>query len=412
MVPGHWQSWGYRVLSRAIPLVAPIMLRRRLHLGKEDPKRWREKTGRPGLPRPAGLLIWMHAVGLGEVLALRGLISAMSEQRPDLSFLVTSSSRSSADVFTKAMPKRTQHQYLPLDAPQYLRRFLDHWQPDLSIWAEQDLWPNAVWATDKRSIPLALVNGRMGQEGFQRRRKAGGLYRDLLSRFAIVSAQESVTQSNLTSLGAAHVQIDGPLKAASAALPYDPAKLASLTASLPDQPVVLFASSHAEDEAQIFPTLLGAACKLIIAPRDPKRGPKIIADIQNRGHNVGAWSKGATLSTVDVLVADSLGEMGLWYRLADTALIGGTFGSVEGHSPWEAAAIGCAILHGPRVGNFAFDYKLLAEKGAATLVTADTLAAVLTQDHAASAARAQAVVATQRLALRPLASQLLELMRE
>ncbi len=148
---------GYLLAARAVPLVAPALLRRRLARGKELPDRWREKLGEASRPRPDGRLVWLHAVGLGEVLALRGLIAAMA-QLSDVSFLVTSTTRGSAEVLAANLPPRSVHQFLPLDAPGYLDRFLDHWRPDLSIWSEQDLWPGAVVAADRRGIPLALVN--------------------------------------------------------------------------------------------------------------------------------------------------------------------------------------------------------------------------------------------------------------
>ena len=151
-------------LSRAIPLFAPALLRRRLQQGKELPDRWREKLGEPSLPRPEGPVIWLHSVGLGETLALRGLIVALSAQAPTAQFLVTSTTRGSAEVIAQNLPPRTRHQFLPLDAPAYLTRFLDHWRPALSIWAEQDLWPGAVTATAARGIPLTAEHLIWGAE--------------------------------------------------------------------------------------------------------------------------------------------------------------------------------------------------------------------------------------------------------
>ena len=174
---------AYLAASRAIPLAAPRHLQKRLAKGKELPDRWREKLGEPTLPRPDGPLIWLHAVGLGEVLALRGLIAALAE-RSEAQFLVTSTTRASAEVLAANLPPRTRHQFLPLDAPGYLHRFLDHWQPSLSVWAEQDLWPGAVAAASARGIPLALVNARMNADAYARRRHWRGLYADLLARFA------------------------------------------------------------------------------------------------------------------------------------------------------------------------------------------------------------------------------------
>jgi 3-deoxy-D-manno-octulosonic-acid transferase len=209
-------------LARAIPLVAPMVLKRRVAKGKDLPDRWREKLGKPSQPRPDGPLIWLHAVGLGETLALRGLIAAMAAQSPQAEFLVTSTTRGSAEVLAQNLPPRTRHQFLPLDAPAYLARFLDHWRPVLSVWAEQDLWPGAVTAAAARGIPLALVNARMNAEAYARRRRWTGLYADLFARFALITAQDDATARHLQALGAKDVSVTGSLKAAAPPLAADP----------------------------------------------------------------------------------------------------------------------------------------------------------------------------------------------
>ena len=266
----------YLALSRAFPLAAPTILRRRLAQGKELPDRWREKLGEPSLPRPDGPLIWLHAVGLGEVLALRGLITALAE-RSEAAFLVTSTTRGSAEVLAKNLPPRTRHQFLPLDAPGYLARFLDHWRPTLSIWAEQDLWPGAVIAADRRCVPLALVNARMNAEAYSRRMRWKGLYADLLARFRLITAQDEATARHLQVLGANGVRVLPSLKAAAPPLAADPAALAVARETLVGRQAVLLASSHPEDE---FVTLsafraLHPRPLLVIAPRDTSRGDEI-----------------------------------------------------------------------------------------------------------------------------------------
>jgi len=201
---------GYLAASYLIPLLAPTLLRRRLKRGKEHPTRWHEKLG-----RAVGPLVWLHAVGLGEVLSLRGLITAMAAARPDLSFLVTSTTAISANVFAKNAPPRTIHQFLPLDAPQYRRRFLDHFRPDLCIWAEQDLWPGMVSDLGRRTIPQCIVAARMNARSFSSHQKAKGLYRDLYGAMTLITAQDPQTAEHLKALGAA-VEVTGSLKPAAA----------------------------------------------------------------------------------------------------------------------------------------------------------------------------------------------------
>lgn len=182
-------GWQLRAYLAARRLAQPLMravLARRLKQGKEDPARLPEKLGRPTAARPAGRLVWLHAVGLGEVLALRPLIAALQAEDPALSVLITSTARSSAQVLGSNLPAGAVHQFLPLDGPDFLRRFLDHWRPDLSIWSEQDLWPGAICDTAARGVPLAYVNARIGARAAAKRARLGGLYRDVLGRLSLI----------------------------------------------------------------------------------------------------------------------------------------------------------------------------------------------------------------------------------
>jgi 3-deoxy-D-manno-octulosonic-acid transferase len=400
---------AYLMASRAIPLAAPGHLRKRLAKGKELPDRWREKLGEASHPRPRGPLIWLHAVGLGETLALRGLIAALAD-RTDAHFLVTSTTRASAEVMAANLPPRTVHQFLPLDAPAYLDRFLDHWKPALSVWAEQDLWPGAVVETARRGIPLALVNARMNADAYARRRRWRGLYANLFARFALITAQDDATAGHLARLGAAGVRVTGSIKAAAPPLAADPAALAAVRPDLVGRQTVLLASSHPEDEAEVLTALRapGPRPLVLIAPRDPHRGPEIATRAADHGLTASLRSAGQG-PTGDIWIVDTFGEMGLWYRLCPTTLIGGTFGPTEGHNPWEPAALGSAILHGPRIANFAADFTALHQAGAALPVQPEGLLAAFTTDHGSMAARALALSEAAQGALGPLADDLLAL---
>lgn len=408
-----WQVTAYLALARTLGLVAPVHLRRRRARGREDPQRWREKLGRTSAARPEGRLVWLHAVGLGEVMALRGLIAAMAADDPGLNFLITSTARSSAQVVAANLPQRTVHQYLPLDAPRFVARFLDHWRPDLAIWSEQDLWPAAILAADRRGIPLALVNARMNAAAFQRRRRIRGLLAQLYPRFRIVTAQDGGTARHLALLGAGDVEVVPSLKATAPPLGHDPDGLADLQRKISGRNPWLLASSHAEDEAVALTAqaALWAADPrwlLVIVPRQPDRWPQITAAVQDHAlpltrRMAGDGPGGA------VHLADTFGELGLWYRLCPVTLMGGTFGPVEGHNPWEPAALGSAILHGPRLRNFAADYAVLDGSNAAVEVSALTLADALDRDLAETAARAQELWRGAAGSLAPLARRLVAL---
>lgn len=409
-----WQVMAYLALARTLGVLAPVHLRRRLAKGREDPRRWREKLGHTTATRPAGRLVWLHAVGLGEVMALRGLIQAMAAEDPSLNFLVTSVARSSAEVLQGNLPPRTQHQFLPLDAPRFVARFLNQWRPDLAVWSEQDLWPAAVVAADRRGIPLALVNARMNAAAFQRRRRIQGLLAQLYPRFRITTAQDAESARHLADLGAKDVQVSGSFKATSPPLGHEPDVLAGLQRKVVGRNLWLLASSHPEDEAvalQVQTDLWGQdkSWLLVIVPRQPTRGAEIVEAARERALPVTRREAGEGPGGA-VHVADTFGELGLWYRLCPVTLMGGTFGSVEGHNPWEAAALGSAILHGPRLRNFAADYAVLDASGAALEVSALTLADALDRDLGETAARAQDLWRGASGSLAPLARRLVALM--
>jgi 3-deoxy-D-manno-octulosonic-acid transferase len=358
-------------------------------------------------------------VGLGEVLALRGLIAEMADRAPDLSFLVTSTARSAALATARNLPPRTIHQFLPLDLPGPRRRFLDHWRPDLSVWAEQDLWPGLVADTAARGIPLALVNARMNAAAYRRRARARGLYAPLLRSFDLIAAQDSATARHLEALGApAPVPVAGSLKPAAPPLADDPAARAEMEAALGPRPLWLAASTHAEDEAVALTAHRAIAeaapeVLLLLVPRQPARGPEIAEAARAAGLAPALRSEGALPDpATQVYIADTIGELGLWYRLAPAALIGGSFGPVNGHNPWEPARLGCAILHGPNTANFAADYAALHAAGAARLVrTAPDIAAALADPGLARMAEtAGALADTHAEGARDLARVLVGLM--
>jgi 3-deoxy-D-manno-octulosonic-acid transferase len=407
--------WAYLAASRIIPLLAPMLLRRRLAKGKEDPARWQEKLGKATLARPKGRLIWLHAVGLGEVMALRGLIASLSRVDPELSFLITSTARSSAQVVSTNLPARTQHQFLPLDAPQYLSRFLDHWQPDLSIWAEQDIWPGAVAASYARAIPIAFINVRITAQSHARRRRVRGVYGDVLRRLSLISAQDKASADRLADLGAENIQISGSLKPAAPILSIDEDEYHALKTTLEGRQIWVAASTHPGDESEAI-----AAQKtlsdwvLILVPRDAARVADVADALKTAGLSFAQRSLGQVPGQDDtVWLADSYGELGLWYRLAKVALIGGGFDDIGGHNPWEAAALGAAILHGPDIKNFTTDYTLLDNAQAARQVSGGALATTIIEaDLAGMVDKASALIAERKNSLDHLSTDLRSLITD
>lgn len=365
---------AYCALGSLAGPLAPAALRLRLLRGREHPQRWREKLGRTDAARPEGNLVWLHGVGMGEVLALRGLIAVLASRDANLSFLVTSMSRDSAVPLARNLPPRTVHQYLPLDCKSFVARFLDHWRPDLSVWSEQDIWPCMVREAHARKIPLAYVSARIRARSYARRRKARSLYRDVLSRFGLVLAQEDESARHLEGLGApGKVDTCSPLKASCPPLADDPGLSSQMKKAVAGRFAWLAASTHEADEQVALEAQQKLAEKdrgalLVLAPRDPKRGESILKACEKMGMPASLRSKSMPAPRDLVFVADSFGEMGTWFRIAKAALIGGTFGDVGGHNPWEAAQLGCAVLHGPNVDNFRPDFAAFASADAARKV--------------------------------------------
>jgi 3-deoxy-D-manno-octulosonic-acid transferase len=383
-------------------------LRERLKEGKEDPERIAERRGETSLPRPEGRMIWFHAASVGESLALLELIRRILEEREDLTVLVTTGTVTSAGVMAERLPEGAIHQYIPLDARAFVTRFLDHWRPDLAVWCESEFWPALICETHKRGIPMMIVNARMSKTSHDRWRFLPGMARSLLSRFDEALVQDDITAMYLRRLGmtATRMAVTGTLKEGAAALPCDEDERREMAEHLAGRPVWLAASTHEGEERivldahklalKVNPRLL-----LILAPRHPNRGDEIAQMLQADHWRFNRRTAGELPDAeAQVYLADTMGELGLWYRVAPTSLVGGSLQPIGGHNPFEPAALGSAILHGPYVTNFVDIYQRLTESGAARLVTGpDTLSEavheLLNPDKAASMAHAAWEVVSQ-----------------
>lgn len=361
--------WGLYI--RLTTLLLPLALwnvKRRLQKGKEDANRVSERYGVPTHARPEGPLIWLHAIGLGEVMALRGMIPILSKHRPDAHFLVTSGTRQSADVFSQNLPERTLHQYLPLDVSAYCKAFLAHWKPDLCIWSEQELWPTMIWHVDQSGIPQVVINARMNAASFQSRHRAKGMFADIYGRFALISAQDEETAAHIRALGAT-VRVDGSLKPLSPALQFDQSEFEKRKAQIGERPVLCLASSHLADE-DVALSALGERSPetlLIIVPRRVERSAEIAGKIKTAGFSYSVGN-GAIQKTTHVHLVDQVGQLGLWYRLCSYAFIGGGFDETQGHNPWEAVTLNRRVFHGPNTANFKRDYDTLNALGIASRI--------------------------------------------
>jgi 3-deoxy-D-manno-octulosonic-acid transferase len=370
------EAWGRRKLQA------------RLAGGKEDAARLEERTGTASQPRPAGRLLWFHAASVGESLSLLELIKRLLDVEPDLHVLMTTGTVASAEVLAARLPDRCLHQYIPLDLRPYVRRFLAHWRPDLAVWTESELWPNLIVETAAMGCKLLILNARLSDRSLRRWRLLGGAAASLLQRFTAVQAQDRATAQALRRLGlpAERIAITGTLKEGAPPPPCDEAERARLTRLTEGRPMWLAASTHPGEEAACLDAQIQAGRSLhrllmILAPRHADRGDAVAALIQARGLGCARRSAGQDPGPeTQVYLADTMGELGLWYRLAPVSFVGGSLAEIGGHNPFEPAALGSAILHGPHVHNFADIYGRLAEVGGARQVdTPSRLPAVLSE---------------------------------
>jgi 3-deoxy-D-manno-octulosonic-acid transferase len=395
----------------ATSLGGPLLgleLRRRLRRGKEDPARLPERFGVPGLPRPEGTLVWVHAASVGESLSVLPLIDALLERWRGLEILLTSGTVSSARILAARLPQRVLHQFVPLDRAAAWRRFLGHWRPSLALLVESELWPNLILEARGRGVPLALVNARLSARSFRRWRRAPASARKLLASFDLCLAQSEGDGERLAALGAREVRAVGNLKRAAPPLPADPQALAALAAAVGERPVWLAASVHpGEDEAVLAAHRRIAAdvpgLLTIVAPRHPERGDALATRIEAQRLLLARRSRGELPSAVTaVYLADTLGELGLLYRQARLAFIGGSLIPHGGQNPLEAARLGCPPLLGPHMDNFReIADALLAADAALAVPDGEALARTvgdLLEDEAARdalAARAQTAAASE-----------------
>lgn len=372
----------YRLAMRLCAPLVPFALKGRLARGKEDGARLGERFGIATIERPPGALVWMHGASVGEMLSVLPLIEGLAKTRPDASILLTSGTVTSARLAAERLPEGVLHQFVPLDVPAYLERFLDHWRPQLAIFAESELWPNTIMALKTRGIASTLVNGRLSERSAARWRRTPQTISWLLGSFDICLAQSRGDAERLKSLGAHHVTFTGNLKLDVPAPAADEIALASLREAIGNREVLVAASTHEGEETILAEAHRKAAAEYpslltIIAPRHPERGPGVAQEMARLGLKVTMRSQGRLPEAdSDIYVADTLGELGLLYRLGGPVFVGGSLIPHGGQNPIEPAKLDAAILHGPHVFNFAEIYAELDEGGAAwPIASAEELAA-------------------------------------
>jgi 3-deoxy-D-manno-octulosonic-acid transferase len=359
----------YRGLTTAAMPAILLALHLRRRRGKEDAARAGERRGIAGITRPPGPLVWMHAASVGEATSALALIERLRVERPHMSVLVTTGTTTSAELMGRRLPYGAFHQYVPVDRNAWVERFLDHWRPDLALWIESELWPNLIHATRARGVPMALINARISERSLAGWQRFPNLIRPTLAAFDIRLAQSPADAERLAVLGAADVDYVGNLKFAARPLPIDRSRLQRLDDAIGARPRWLAANTHEGEEAIALDAHLALAVPsllTIIVPRHPNRGDAIEALVHSRGLALARRSRDERPDgSTQVYLADTLGEMGLFYSLARQSFIAGSFAPVGGHNPLEAAHFDTAILLGPDRRNNASAAEALVEADAA-----------------------------------------------
>lgn len=359
------------------PLVIKRYINKRKENGKEDVKRFNERIGRPSMKRPEGKLVWLHGASVGESVSMLPLIQRILDTYPDAHVMVTTGTVTSADVMQKRLPDRAFHQFIPIDNPIFTTRFVKHWQPDVALWFESELWPAVLSSIKRKNIPLILINGRISNKSFKRWLQFDFISKELLSCFSLCLGQSEEDAYRLHVLGAQNTMCLGNLKYAGLPLPIDEDKRAEFVKQAGKRRMWLASATHDDEEVRIakvhkrmkekFPDLL-----TVIAPRHPQRGEDIQEKINNLGLKTALRSKNEKITPqTDIYIANTIGEMGIWYDVINIVFIGGSLIPHGGQNFMEPSRVRDAVVVGPHMHNFT-DAMNRAKKADAVIQVTDT----------------------------------------
>ena len=378
---------GYDMATRALGPLTPLILKRREKQGKEDPARKHERHGRAERARPEGPLFWLHGASVGECLMLQPVVARLLAQNPTANILVTSGTLTSAEILAQQLPQRAFHQFAPLDYPKAIERFLDHWKPDLAIWAESEIWPNMIRKTKARGIPMALLNARFSEKSLESWSKRKKSAKALIGAFDLILAADTATADGLTWLLDTPIEAAGNLKDAAAPLPVDGAELKRLKSQTARRKIWCAASTHPGEDDIVIDAHLDVMARfssslLILAPRHPERRDQIKTILKKHKMTFATRSKGEDITKdTQVYLFDTIGEMGLAYRLSKlTFVCGSLIKGLSGHNPLEPARLGNAVLTGPHIASFADSYmSMIAFDAAERILVPDTIGQIISE---------------------------------
>ncbi len=354
---------GYRLGGLALRPIIPLILSRRVARGKEDASRSVERYGVASRPRPAGRVVWVHAVSVGETNAVLPLIEHLT--RSGFGVVLTTATVTAARIAERRLPSGAVHQFVPLDIGPFIRKFLAHWRPELAILVESELWPILISRTAAAGVPVVIVNGRVSDRSYRGWRRFAPVARLMLSHVRLCLACSERDGERFESLGASQVKVTGNIKFDVPAPDTDLSAVDDFRAMAGERLIWTAASTHDGEEAIVADAHIDLAGRgrpvlTIIVPRHPNRGDAIRSELTARGLGVAQRSRDEIVDPhTDIYLADTLGELGLFYRVAPVAFIGGSLIPHGGQNPIEPVMVGTAVIHGPHVHNFAEVYGAL-----------------------------------------------------
>ncbi len=349
----------YRGLIQSLyPIAIKPYIAHRKKIGKEDKERFNERIGESQLTRPDGKLVWFHGASVGESISMLPLIERLLQSNKELHIMVTTGTVTSAEIMKKRLPPRAFHQYFPIDNPKFSKKFIEHWHPDAILWFESDFWPSMLSEIKRHNIPLLLVNGRISNRSFARWQKFPFIIKEILDCFTYCLGQSEEDARRLQILGAKASGCLGNIKYAGLPLPYKEESLQTIKESIGARPVWLISSTHNDEELQLGRHIAQLKAQIpniltLIAPRHPHRGQEIQQALTEMGLNVSLRSKQEAISPqTDVYIADTIGEMGLWYHLCPIVFIGGSLIPHGGQNFMEPSRMKDIVIAGPHMHNF------------------------------------------------------------
>ena len=346
--------------------------------GKENPNRFWERWVSKQIKRPSGKLIWLHAVSVGETLSLLPLIEKIAEDNPKINILITSSTKTSAQIFEKNLKKRVIHQMAPHDTFFVSKRFIKYWHPDIAVRVESEIWPRILLELNKKMVPSFLFNARFSKKSLKKIESQSASARFIFSLFNEIHVQENKTLEKLINIGipSENLALTGSLKDSAKKLAFDEHIMKKFLKAAAKQKIWLAACTHSGEDEIVLKAHKKIGGILLIAPRHIERGKHIAKLSRSMGFTTQLRSEFPELQKETVVyIADTMGEMGLWYSMVNVAFIGGSLVERGGHNPIEAAQLETFILHGPFTHNTEEKYHQLNSLGVGVQIeNADMLA--------------------------------------